>query len=68
MKYRKPMDLKFTPFISYRNINVDDVDIFEDALGLNTEFKDVIEALGQLNVVPGKRLIMELMEKISSQN
>lgn len=62
------MDLKFTPFITYRNINVDDVDIFEDALGLNTEFKDVIEALGRLNVVPGKRLILELMEKISSQN
>lgn len=62
------MDLNFTPFISYRNINVDDVDIFEDALGLNTEFKDVIEALGQLNVVPGKRLILELMEKIISQN
>ena len=62
------MDLKFTPFISYRNINVDDVDIFEDALGLNTEFKDVIEALGQLKVVPGNDLIMELMEKISSHN
>ena len=62
------MDLKFTPFISYRNINVDDVDIFEDALGLNTEFKDVIEALGQLKVVPGKHLIMELMDKISSHN
>lgn len=68
MKNGKPMDLNSTHFISYRNIDVDEVDICEDAWGLNTEFHDVIELLGQLSVAPGRRLTKELMEKIRNHN
>lgn len=63
----KPMVFNSTPFISYHEINVEDIDIFEDAWGFNTEFTDVIDLLGQVNVVPGVRLTMNLMIKIRKQ-
>lgn len=68
MKYGKPMSLNSTHFISYRNIDVDELDLFEDAMGLNGEFRDVFEQLDKLNVEPGARLIKELMEKVRNHN
>lgn len=62
------MDFNSTHLISYRNIEVDEVDLFEDACGLNTEFHEVIELLGQLSVAPSRRLTKELMEKIRNHN
>jgi hypothetical protein len=60
----KPMGLTSTPFISYRDIKVKDVDLFEDAWGLNSEFRDVIMLLRQIKPVPGRRLTKRLIEKI----
>lgn len=62
------MSLNSTHFISYRNIDVDELDLFEDAMGLNGEFRDVFEQLDKLNVEPGARLIKELMEKVRNHN
>ena len=64
----KPMGLTSTPFISYHNINVKDVDLFEDACGLNSEFSDVIYLLRQIKVVPGRKLTKRLIEKIRKQD
>jgi len=64
----KPMGLTYTPFISYHNIKVKDVDLFEDAWGLNSEFCDVIDLLGQIKAVPGRRLTKRLIEKIRKQD
>ena len=64
----KPMGLNSTPFISYHDINVKDVDLFEDAFGLNTEFCDVIDRLRQIKVVPERRLTEKLIEKIRKHN
>jgi hypothetical protein len=63
----KPMGLTSTPFISYHNIKVRDIDLFEDAWGLNSEFCDVIGVIRQLNATPGKRLTKRLIEKIRKQ-
>jgi hypothetical protein len=60
----KPMGLTSTPFISYHDIKVKDVDLFEDAWGFDSEFGDVINLLRQVNVVSGKRLTKRLIEKI----
>ena len=60
----KPMGLTSTPFISYHDIKVEDIDLIEDAWGLNSEFCDVIDLLGQIKTVPGKRLTNRLIEKI----
>jgi hypothetical protein len=64
----KPMGLTSTPFISYHDIKVKDIDLFEDAWGLNSEFCDVIDLLGQIKAVPGRRLTKRLIEKIRKQD
>ncbi|MFA5820405.1 MAG: hypothetical protein WC854_14160 [Bacteroidales bacterium] len=58
------MGLTSTPFISYHNIKVKDVDLIEDAWGINSEFCDVIDLLRQIKAVPGRRLTKRLIEKI----
>lgn len=60
----KPMGLIFTPFITYRDIKVKDIDLLEDAMGLNTEFCNVIALLRSINVVPGRSLTTCLIKKI----
>jgi len=62
------MGLTSTPFISYHNIKVKDVDLFEDAWGLNSEFCDVIDLLRQIKAVPGRLLTKRLIEKIRKQD
>jgi hypothetical protein len=64
----KPMGLTSTPFISYHNIKVKNVDLFEDAWGINSEFSDMIDLLRQIKAVPGKRLTKRLIEKIRNQD
>jgi hypothetical protein len=57
------MDLKSTPFLSYREIKTDKTDLYEDAFGLNQQFSDVIGILNQLKPVPERRLTRRLIEK-----
>ena len=64
----KPMGLNSTPFISYQDINLKEVDLFEDAFGLNTEFCDVIDLLGQVKAVPEHRLTEKLIEKFRKRS
>jgi hypothetical protein len=63
----KPMGLNSTQFISYRDIKVKEIDLIEDAWGLNSEFWDVISVLGHLKVIPGKSLTRNLIRKIRKQ-
>ena len=60
----KPMGLYSTPFLSYQEILVDEIDLYEDAWGFNTEFIDVIDLLKQVKAVPGKRLTKRLLELV----
>ena len=59
-----PMDLTSTPFLSYRDIKTDSIDLFEDAFGMQSQFSDVIGILKQVKPVPGKQLTHRLIEKI----
>jgi len=63
----KPMGLNSTPFITYSDIDVKDIDLFEDALSLNAEFCDVIYLLRMVKSVPRKRLTKRLIEKIRNE-
>jgi hypothetical protein len=63
-----PMDKNSTHYVSSQDINVDEIDLYEDAWGLNSGFIDVIEMLGKINVVPGDRLTNDLIEMIRRQN
>ncbi len=58
------MGLNSSPFLSYRSIKTDKIDLIEDAFGLSTRFNDVIGILKQVRPVPGKRLTRRLIEKI----
>jgi hypothetical protein len=60
----KPMGLNSTRFISYREINVEKIDLIEDAWGFNADFSDVIELLGLIKSVPGRCLTKNLIEQI----
>jgi len=59
-----PMGLTATHFISYHDINVKDVDLIEDAWGLNTRFCDVIDLLSHFKTAPEKGLTDKLIDKI----
>jgi len=67
MKKMKPMGLNSTPFISYHQIEVDEIDLIEDAWGFYSQFNDVIYLLGTIKAVPEKSLTNELIRKISKQ-
>ena len=60
----KPMVLISTPFITYQDIKVKKIDLFEDAWGINSEFFDVISLLGQVKPVPERCLTTSLIKKI----
>jgi|GEM_PF-517864 hypothetical protein len=60
----EPMGLIFTQFITFRDIKVEDIDLFEDAMGLNFEFFEVIELLRQVKPVPERCLTTSLIKKI----
>jgi hypothetical protein len=63
-----PMAKTSTPFLSFHEIQIDNIDIYEDAFGLYQEFSDVINLLGQLNPVPKKRLTKRLIERVRQMN
>lgn len=58
------MDLNSTHFISYHEINVENIDIIEDAWDLNKDFHDVITLLRMFRIEPGERLTKKLIGKI----
>jgi hypothetical protein len=60
----KPMVLISTPFITFRDIKVEDIDLIEDAMGLNSEFCDVIDVLRSIDSVPERSLTASLIKKI----
>jgi hypothetical protein len=60
----KPMDLISTPLITFCDIKVENIDLIEDAWGLNSEFSDVIDMLHLIKAVPGRCLTRNLMIKL----
>ncbi len=62
------MALNSTPFLSYHEIQVDRIDIYDDAYGFYQEFNDVMKLLEQVRPVPGKRLTKRLIERVRQMN
>lgn len=56
------MGLNSTPFLSYRNIKTDKIDLFEDAFGIYSQYSDVIGLLSMVKPVPGKRLTRRVIK------
>jgi hypothetical protein len=60
----KPMVIISTQFITLQDIKVEEIDLVEDAWGLDSEFGDVIDLLRELNPVPERCLTTNLIKKI----
>jgi hypothetical protein len=58
------MVLVSTQFITLRDIKVEEIDLLEDAWGLNSEFSDVIDLLREIDPVPEGCLTTNLIKKI----
>ena len=63
----KPMDLISTPLITYADVRVNNIDLYEDAWGLNSEFSDVISLLHLVRAVPGRCMTRNLKMKIRKE-
>jgi hypothetical protein len=63
-----PMGLIFTRFISFKEIATEDIDLYEDAWGLNSEFTDVIQFLEKADIVPDKKLTNRMMVEIRKRS
>ena len=57
-----------TQFLSYHEIQVDDIDLYEDAFGFYQEFGDVFKLLDRLKPVPKKKLTELLIERVRQMN
>lgn len=64
----KPMGLTSTRLLSYRDINTNRIDLFDDAWGFYPQFNDVIDILKVLKPVPDSRLTRQLIEKIRKKH
>ena len=59
-----PMGLNSTPFLSYRDIKTDKIDLFDDAFGIFARYSDVIGLLNMVKPVPGKRLTRRVIKAV----
>lgn len=62
------MALNSTPFLSYHEIQVDKIDIYDDVYGFYQEFNDVMNLLDQVKPVPAKKLTKRLIERVRQMN
>jgi hypothetical protein len=63
------MGLTSTPFLTYHEIQVDKIDIYDDAYGFYQEFGEVFNLLEQVVLpVPKKRLTNRLIERVRQMN
>ncbi|HPI69077.1 MAG TPA: hypothetical protein PL003_07645 [Bacteroidales bacterium] len=63
-KTMKPMGLTSTPFLSYRDIDTTETDLYDDAWGFYPQFRDVIETLKILKSAPDQVIIRRLLKKL----
>jgi len=62
------MILTSTQLITYSDIEVKNIDLFEDAFGIRYEFSDVIAFLKTASFEPRKELLMRLSNRINGIN
>jgi len=60
-----PMDLTSTPFLKYHDIEVEAIDIYDDAWSFSSEFSDVLSFLGQVDGSPADKLAERLVGVIN---
>lgn len=64
----KPMVINSTQFISYHEIDVEGIDLHDDAFGFYPEFREVFDLLNESDIVPEENLIGRLIDKIRKKD
>ncbi len=62
-----PMGIISTPFISYRDIDVRETDLLDNAFGFDSVYSDVTRYLGKYKPEPEEKLISSLIEHIRDE-
>jgi len=60
------MGLTSTQTVTYREIDVKDADLIEDAFGFNCDFNDVVACLRKVRFEPGEAITKRLIDKIGN--
>lgn len=60
------MGLTSTQIVTYREIDVKDADLIEDAFGFNCDFNDVVACLRKVRFEPGEAITKRLIDKIGN--
>jgi len=59
-----PMGLTSTHILTYREINVKETDLIDDAFGFNCDFTDVLSFIRKVRFDPGETVTNRLISKI----
>ena len=62
------MVINSTQFISYHEIDVEGIDLHDDAFGFYPEFREVFDLLNESDIVPEENLIGRLIDKIRKKD
>ncbi|MBI5008179.1 MAG: hypothetical protein HZB98_00660 [Bacteroidia bacterium] len=60
------MGLTSTQNVTYREINVKDADLIEDAFGFNCDFNDVVAFIRKVRFEPGEAITKRLIDNIKN--
>ncbi len=62
----KPVIETFVPYLSYEELDVSDIDVYDDAWGFSHQFGDVFRKLSLVNPEPSESIVASLLAKIGS--
>ncbi len=62
-----PMGLTSTHYVAYRDINVKDADLIEDAFGFERDFNDVMILLRKFRAEPEAIITRKLIDKVKAR-
>jgi hypothetical protein len=62
----KPVIEAFVSFLSYDDLDVSDIDVYDDAWGFNHQFGDVFRKLSLANPEPSESVVGRLLAKIGT--
>lgn len=62
----KPVIETSLPFLSYQDLDVSEIDVYDDAWGFTSQFSEVFRKLSLASPEPSESVMVRLMEKIES--
>jgi hypothetical protein len=64
----KPVVDAFAPFVSFADVDVSNIDLYDDAWGFSQQFPDVLDTLLLFETIPPLSVLVNLLEKIKDSS